>query len=82
METWGRSIPDTFDLCKDNGLPKRESEIANGHVFLTVHFKQPHTPYLSSGVNDGMNVLGENIKQAYNFIQGNPGIKASQLNTP
>lgn len=83
MEAWGRGIPDIFDLCKESGLPKPEFELANGYVYLTIRFKHSLTPYLSGGVNDGVNseadMLGESLKQVYNLIQGNPGIKANQL---
>ena len=68
-----------FDLCKENGLPKPEFELANGYVYLTIRFKHSLTPYLSGGVNDGVNdgvnseadMLGESLKQVYNLIQGN-----------
>lgn len=60
-----------------------EFELANGYVYLTIRFKHSLTPYLSGGVNDGVNseadMLGESLKQVYNLIQGNPGIKANQL---
>lgn len=87
MEAWGRGIPDIFDLCKENGLPKPEFELANGFVYLTIRFKQSLTPYLSGGVNDGVNggerggvnALGESLKQVYDLIHGNPGIKANQI---
>jgi ATP-dependent DNA helicase RecG len=87
MEAWGRGIPDIFDLCKENGLPKPEFELANGYVYLTIRFKHSLTPYLSGGVNGGVNdgvnseadMLGESLKQVYYLIQGNPGIKANQL---
>ncbi|MGN0200654.1 MAG: ATP-binding protein [Candidatus Cryptobacteroides sp.] len=83
MEAWGRGIPDIFDLCKESGLPKPEFELANGFVYLTIRFKQSLTPYLSGGVNDGerggVNALGESLKQVYDLIHGNPGIKANQI---
>lgn len=47
MEAWGRGIPDIFDLCKKNGLPKPEFELANGFVYLTIRFAKPLTPRLS-----------------------------------
>ena len=47
MEAWGRGIPDIFDLCKENGLPKPEFELANGYVYLTIRFAKPLTPRLS-----------------------------------
>ena len=78
-----RGIPDIFDLCKESGLPKPEFELANGFVYLTIRFKHSLTPYLSGGVNGGVNgeadMLGESLKQVYNLIQGNSGIKANQL---
>ena len=44
MEAWGRGIPDIFDLCKENGLPKPEFELAYGYVYLTIRFAKPLTP--------------------------------------
>ena len=74
-----RGIPDIFDLCKESGLPKPEFELANGFVYLTIRFKHSLTPYLSGGVNGEADMLGESLKQVYNLIQGNSGIKANQL---
>ena len=50
---------------------------------LAEFFAKSQTPRLSGGVNGGengeVNSLNENLKQAYEFILGNPGIKANQL---
>ena len=52
MEAWGRGIPDIFDLCKENGLPKPEFELANGYVYLTIRFAKPLTPRLSGDTDN------------------------------
>ena len=39
--------PGIFDFCKESGFPKPEFELANGYVYLTIHFAKPLTPRLS-----------------------------------
>ena len=58
---------------------------------LAEFLAKSQTPRLSVGVHDGVhggvndgenggvNALSESLKQVYDFIHGNPGIKANQL---
>ena len=91
MEAWGRGIPDIFDLCKENGLPKPEFELANGYVYLTIRFKESLTPRLSGGVsepqneplngplNETLNQLPTPVKAVYDAVKANPGIRRAGI---
>ena len=68
MEAWGRGIPDIFDLCKENDLPKPEFELANGYVYLTIRFAKPLTPRLSGDTDNVTdNVTDELTDSIYDF---------------
>ena len=91
MEAWGRGIPDIFDLCKENGLPKPEFELANGFVYLTIRFKESLTPRLSGGVsepqneplngplNETLKLLPAPVKTVYDAVKTNPGIRRAGI---
>ena len=95
MEAWGRGIPDIFDLCKENGLPKPEFELANGFVYLTIRFKESLTPRLSGGsnepqnepqneplngpLNETLNQLPTPVKAVYDAVKANPGIRRAGI---
>ncbi|MGN0195585.1 MAG: ATP-binding protein [Candidatus Cryptobacteroides sp.] len=51
MEAWGRDIPNIFNECKAAGLPAPEFECIPNFVCLTIRFKNPLTPYLTTGDN-------------------------------
>ena len=51
--------PAIFDLCKENGLPKPEFELANGYVYLTIRFAKPLTPRLSGDTDNITDELTE-----------------------
>ena len=63
MEAWGRGIPDIFDLCKENGLPKPEFELAHGFVYLTIRFAKPLTPRLSGDTENDREGDRENDRE-------------------
>lgn len=91
-EGWGRGILNIFTYCKIAGLPKPEYDFVTNFVCLTIRFKTPLAPYLTSGdpingpINDPINGLIKGplkiiIGQVYQVILANPGIKKSEIAT-
>ena len=68
MEAWGRGIPDIFDLCKENGLPKPEFELANGYVYLTIRFAKPLTPRLSGDIDNVTDNVTDELTERQRLI--------------
>lgn len=88
MEAWGRGIPDIFDFCKESGLPKPEFELANGYVYLTIHFAKPLTPRLSGdrendNVNDKVKItqFTDRQKAILYIIKENDKVTAKEIKT-
>lgn len=81
-------------MCKQAGLPEPEYAFIPNFVCLTIRFKTQLTPYLTEtktdrangGVNGGVNLLDDYLKQAYTVVKDNSGIKIKQaadlLNRP
>lgn len=67
-EGWGRGILNIFTYCKEAGLPEPEYDFVTHFVCLTIRFKKPLTPYLTSeGGNDGRNEgLNEGVNEGVN----------------
>ena len=78
-EGWGRGILDMFTYCKEAGLPEPEYEFVTHFVCLTIRFKNPLAPYMTGGVNGGVNGLSDSLKQVYSIVLSNPGIKTNQV---
>ena len=82
MEAWGRGIPDIFDLCKENGLPKPEFELVNGYVYLTIRFAKPLTPRLSGDKeNDKVKLsqLTDRQQKIVSIIKLNDKVTAKEI---
>lgn len=91
-EGWGRGILNIYTYCKEAGLPAPEYDFVTHFVCLTIRFKNPLAPYLTSdgrnegvseGVNEGVNEalsgLGQAVKATYALIKQYPGLNAPQL---
>lgn len=89
MEAWGRDIPNIFNECKAAGLPAPEFECIPNFVCLTIRFKNPLTPYLTTGdnivrinnkLNDRLNdELNPSVHSTYLIVKENPGIQRKEL---
>lgn len=85
-EGWGRGILNIFTYCKKAGLPEPEYDFVTNFVCLTIRFKTPLAPYVTSGdpINDPINGLIKGplkiiIGQVYQIILANPGVKKSEI---
>ena len=93
-EGWGRGILNIFTYCEEASLPEPEYDFVTHFVCLTIRFKKPLTPYLTSeGGNDGRNEgLNEGVNEGVNEALSNlsPTVKETYslirkypgLNTP
>ena len=75
-------------LCKESSLPKPEFELANGYVYLTIHFAKPLTPRLSGdrendNVNDKVKItqFTDRQKAILYIIKENDKVTAKEIKT-
>jgi ATP-dependent DNA helicase RecG len=85
-EGWGRGILNIFTLCKDAGMPEPEYDFVTNFVCLTIWFKKPLAPYLSSNDNRNDNQndkvndrLNDSVNATYLVVRNNPGIQRKRI---
>lgn len=85
-EGWGRGILNIFTYCKEAGLPEPEYAFVTNFVSLTIRFKNPLGPYLTSQDNSSQNErlnerLNPSVQATLDIIKATPGIQRKDIVT-